>query len=168
MARDILSDADCADCLCRVCARNACNDSWNPKLEEPGDRGKNCECNCSIGDVDAVYETENDCQDYLPDVEYVGEESQEAKEKPVLVLPCPLGTVIYHVIDDCDFPVDCHTKQKCNGCEYRSVYVEKESFDFYSLTEMMDKNGHLLPGYYLVKKDADEKVEELKSTNKQY
>lgn len=169
MARDILSDEDCADCICRVCARNACNDSWNPKLEEPGDRGKSCECNCGIGDLLGVYETEDDCPDFLPDIE--DEETEEVSEqgpKFTLTLPCAFGTILYHVVDDCDFPDDCYTKQKCNGCGYRSVYVETQPFDFYSLPEMMNKNGSLQAGYYLSKEEADKKVEELKGTSVQY
>lgn len=61
-ARIIISDEDCADCLCRVCARNSCNDSYNHKLENDY---ANCECNCMIGDV--LIETEDDCFLFLPD-----------------------------------------------------------------------------------------------------
>lgn len=60
--RLLTSDEDCTDCLCRVCARNSCNDSYNHKLEEDGRR---CECNCKIGDK--LIETEDDCSDFLPD-----------------------------------------------------------------------------------------------------
>lgn len=157
MARDILSDEDCADCLCRVCARNACNDSWNPKLEEPGDMGKSCECNCHIGDLNAVYETENDCPNFLPDVEdETDDAAAETKEAPqtgfTVTFPCAPGTIIYHVVDDCNFPSDCYTKQKCRGCEYRNVYVEKERFSF----DLYDyKTGKMLPGYYLSEEEAN-------------
>ena len=60
--RVVTSDADCADCLCRVCARNSCNDSYNHKLENGF---ANCECNCKIGDK--LIETEDDCPNFLPD-----------------------------------------------------------------------------------------------------
>lgn len=60
--RLLSSDEDCADCLCRVCARNSCNDSYNRKSEEDG---RSCECNCKIGDK--LIETEDDCPDFLPD-----------------------------------------------------------------------------------------------------
>ena len=60
--RLVTSDEDCADCLCRVCARNSCNDSYNRKSEEDG---RSCECNCKIGDK--LIETEDDCPDFLPD-----------------------------------------------------------------------------------------------------
>ena len=60
--RLVTSDEDCADCLCRVCARNRCNDSYNRKSEEDG---RSCECNCKIGDK--LIETEDDCPDFLPD-----------------------------------------------------------------------------------------------------
>lgn len=60
--RIVMSDEDCADCLCRVCARNSNNDSYNHKLE---DGYANCECNCKIGDK--LIETEDDCSGFLPD-----------------------------------------------------------------------------------------------------
>lgn len=60
--RLIKSDEDCADCLCRVCARNSCNDSYNIELEGGY---ANCSCNCSIGDK--LIETEDDCPNFLPD-----------------------------------------------------------------------------------------------------
>ena len=60
--RIVTSDEDCADCLCRLCARNSCNDSYNRKSEEDG---RSCECNCKIGDK--LIETEDDCPDFLPD-----------------------------------------------------------------------------------------------------
>ena len=60
--RLIKSDEDCADCLCRVCAKNSCNDSYNSELK----RGyAYCSCNCNIGDK--LIETEDDCPDFLPD-----------------------------------------------------------------------------------------------------
>lgn len=60
--RLIKSDEDCADCLCRVCARNGDNDSINHELEN----GEvNCSCNCKPGDK--LIETEEDCPRFLPD-----------------------------------------------------------------------------------------------------
>lgn len=56
------SDEDCAECLCRVCARNSSNDSWNNKLEY-GYKG--CVCDCEIGSF--VIVTKDDCSDFLPD-----------------------------------------------------------------------------------------------------
>lgn len=63
MGRRVRSDEDCADCLCRVCARNADNDSYNSKLK--GDY-KYCSCSaCSV--FHEIVETEEDCQEFLPD-----------------------------------------------------------------------------------------------------
>lgn len=62
MGRMILSDRDCADCLCRVCARNVCNDSQNKNLEE-----KTCSCNYDV--FNEIIETEDDCPSFLPDEE---------------------------------------------------------------------------------------------------
>lgn len=61
--KEIKSDEDCADCLCRVCARNLCNDSCNPECY-----AKRCECNCEIGEYKLVVTTD-DCEDFLPDVD---------------------------------------------------------------------------------------------------
>lgn len=56
------SDESCADCLCRVCARNICNDSFNKKVEN----GKTCTCaNCCIGDW--YPSNSKDCDQFLPD-----------------------------------------------------------------------------------------------------
>ena len=60
--RLILSDEDCADCLCRVCARNSCNDSYNHDINNDY---VTCICDCNIGDI--LIETEDDCPNFLPD-----------------------------------------------------------------------------------------------------
>lgn len=62
MGRIINSDADCSDCLCRVCARNNCNDSYNQKLKY-GEAM--CTCDCSIGDE--IIESQDDCPIFLAD-----------------------------------------------------------------------------------------------------
>ena len=62
MSRIIMSSLDCADCLCRVCARNECNDSWNPLCNYA-----TCTCDCTIG-YNKVVETKDDCPNYLEDV----------------------------------------------------------------------------------------------------
>lgn len=64
MSRIVKEDSDCADCLCRVCARNTNNDSYNPLEEFP-----NCSCDhCTLG-VSTVIETTDDCPQFLPDIE---------------------------------------------------------------------------------------------------
>lgn len=62
--RLVKSGEDCADCLCRVCARNRDNDSINRELKN-GEA--NCSCNCKPGDE--LIETEEDCPRFLPDEE---------------------------------------------------------------------------------------------------
>lgn len=62
--RKVKSDADCADCLCRCCARNECNDSYNREVEKDGGYCTGCNgCN------EQVIETEEDCPrgEFLPD-----------------------------------------------------------------------------------------------------
>ena len=59
--REVLHDTDCADCLCRVCAKNEANDSWNPSAPY-----KDCGCNnCGIGNL--LVETTEDCKGFAPD-----------------------------------------------------------------------------------------------------
>lgn len=59
--REVTSSEDCADCLCRVCARNSVNDSHNPAATY-----KDCGCdNCGIGN--RLVETAEDCKGFTPD-----------------------------------------------------------------------------------------------------
>ncbi len=62
--RTFKSMKDCADCLCRVCARSEHNDSYNSEMDK-NDMG----CNpCYYCDVNKeVIETDEDCSQYLPD-----------------------------------------------------------------------------------------------------
>ena len=60
MRRVFQSAEDCADCICRVCARNSCNDSKNHLCDY-----KICECDCVIGDL----KVEIACDMFLPDEE---------------------------------------------------------------------------------------------------
>lgn len=65
MGRIVMCDADCADCLCRVCARNADNDSFNPNCDYPD--YPTCHCDCIVGKNELV-ETQEDCPLFLPDI----------------------------------------------------------------------------------------------------
>ena len=64
MSRTITSDEDCADCLCRVCARSVHNDSYNSEIEE-SDIGCNPCCFCDVNNE--VIETDEDYIRYMPD-----------------------------------------------------------------------------------------------------
>ena len=61
MGRIVMDETDCADYLCRVCARNEGNDCINDlvKIAE-------CECNCTIGESE-IRETDEDCERFIPD-----------------------------------------------------------------------------------------------------
>lgn len=65
--RLVKSNEDCADCLCRVCARNVINDCCNSHAAYAD--CESCE-NCFIGET-YVVELEEDClgQGFLPDEE---------------------------------------------------------------------------------------------------
>lgn len=64
--RLVKSDEDCADCLCRLCARNSCNDSYNIQLEGGY---ANCSCNCNIGYK--LIEAEEYCPNFIPDEDWL-------------------------------------------------------------------------------------------------
>lgn len=69
----------------------------------------------------------------------------------LVVLPCKVGDAIYRRYDDCDFPGDCGTSRMCNGCEYRNVFVEEQSF----CISMLRQNGTLRHPYYLTREEAE-------------
>ncbi len=59
-------DESCADCLCRVCARNGKNDATNSTLEGGYADCIPCEC-CEIGDELVVLPEDCPKSAYLPD-----------------------------------------------------------------------------------------------------
>ena len=62
----------------------------------------------------------------------------------LLPLPCRVGHRIFRVVDSCTSNGDCATKMKCNGCEYRRLFIEPCLFHLYLLTD----EGKLRRGYY--------------------
>lgn len=73
------------------------------------------------------------------------------KEGRCVVKPCKDGDAVWRIYDDCEFPGDCHTKQKCSGCEYRNIFVEEQAF----CLSMLSPNGKLEPPYYLTLQAAE-------------
>ena len=76
------------------------------------------------------------------------------QEKRLLILPCEIGSTIYKVKEECDFPCDCHARRTCGNCEYFHRNIEKYSFDL----SMLDKNGNLISGYYLSPEEAENSI----------
>lgn len=68
-----------------------------------------------------------------------------------VVLPCKVGSEVWRIYDDCEFPGDCGTKQKCNGCEYRNIFAEKQAF----CLSMLSQNGKLGHPYYMTFESAE-------------
>lgn len=66
------------------------------------------------------------------------------KDGRCVVLPCKVGAPVWLIYDDCEFPGDCGTKQKCRGCEYRNIFAEEQAF----CLSMLSKNGKLGHPYY--------------------
>ena len=67
-----------------------------------------------------------------------------------IVLPCKVGSTVYRIYDDCDFPGACGTKMLCKGCHYRNLFIEKQAF----CLSMLSQNGKLEHPYYLTSKEA--------------
>ena len=85
------------------------------------------------------------------DLDELREMVQAKREGRCVVLPCKFGGPVWRLYDDCDFPGDCYTKQKCRGCEYRNLSIEKRVF----CLSMLSQNGKLDPPYYTTFADAE-------------
>ena len=83
-------------------------------------------------------------------VDRLAELAQADREGRCVVLPCKNGDPVWRLYDDCDFPGDCYTKQKCRGCEYRNLFIEEQAF----CLSMLSKNGKLNPPYYTTNEEA--------------
>ena len=77
-------------------------------------------------------------------IDRLRELAQADREGRCVVLPCKFGDPVWRLYDDCDFPGDCYTKQKCGGCEYRNLFIEEQAF----CLSMLSQNGKLAPPYY--------------------
>lgn len=78
------------------------------------------------------------------DLDRLRELGQADREGRCVVLPCKVGSPVWRVYDDCEFPGDCGTKQKCKGCEYRNIFAEEQAF----CMSMLSQNGKLGHPYY--------------------
>ena len=85
-------------------------------------------------------------------VDRLAELAQADREGRCVVLPCKIGDPVWRLYDDCDFPGDCYTKQKCRGCEYRNLFIEEQAF----CLSMLCQNGKLAPPYYTIRADAED------------
>lgn len=85
------------------------------------------------------------------DLDRLCELAQAAREGRCVVLPCKIGDPVWRLYDDCDFPGDCYTKQKCGGCEYRNLFIEEQAF----CLSMLSRNGKLDPPYYTTLAEAE-------------
>ena len=81
------------------------------------------------------------------------------RKKRRIRLPCKVGDRVYQVIDDCTFPVDCGTTNKCKGCEYRNLFIEEDVFHLNLLTD----SGKLRRGYYTTREAAEKALEARKN-----
>ena len=85
------------------------------------------------------------------DLDRLRELAQADREGRCVVLPCKIGDPVWRLYDDCDFPGDCYTKQKCRGCEYRNLFIEEQAF----CLSMLCQNGKLSPPYYTTRAEAE-------------
>ena len=85
------------------------------------------------------------------DLDRLCELAQADREGRCVVLPCKIGDPVWRLYDDCDFPGDCYTTQKCGGCEYRNLFIEEQAF----CLSMLSQNGKLDPPYYTTLAEAE-------------
>lgn len=78
------------------------------------------------------------------DLDRLRELVQSDRDGRCVVLPCKVGAPVWRIYDDCEFPGDCGTKQKCRGCEYRNIFAEEQAF----CLSMLSQNGKLGHPYY--------------------
>lgn len=78
------------------------------------------------------------------DLDRLRELVESDRDGRCVVLPCKIGSPVWRVYDDCEFPGDCGTKQKCKGCEYRNIFAEEQAF----CMSMLSQNGKLGHPYY--------------------
>ena len=103
----------------------------------------------------AYYERLRDIENILGDeydLDELREMVQAKREGRCVVMPCKIGDPVWRLYDDCDFPGDCYTKQKCRGCEYRNLFIEEQAF----CLSMLCQNGKLAPPYYTIRADAED------------
>lgn len=117
--------------------------------------GKACEYNyvCEVGGfgecrgMDDIIDRLADIEDILGDgydLDRLRELLEADRDGRCVVLPCKIGYPVWRVYDDCEFPGDCGTKQKCKGCEYRNIFAEEQAF----CMSMLSQNGKLGHPYY--------------------
>ena len=88
-------------------------------------------------------------------VDRLAELAEADREGRCVVLPCKIGDPVWRLYDDCDFPGDCYTKQKCRGCEYRNLFIEEQAF----CLSMLCQNGKLSPPYYTTRAEAEAELQ---------
>ena len=89
-------------------------------------------------------------------IDRLRELAQAEKEGRLVVLPCKVGDAVWKIYDDCEFPVDCGTKMRCKGCEYRNLFIEEQEF----CLSMLSQNGKLEHPYYTRKEAAEAALED--------
>ena len=80
-------------------------------------------------------------------------------DKGVIVLPAKVGTPIYYIEDECDFPDDCHQKMTCKSCEYHNCHIEKTRFHISILNDKGEMEG--VYKYYLTREEAEAEMKKL-------
>lgn len=122
--------------------------------KDQGDKGcEDCPIRKAIDRL-AAYE------DAMP-IERAQELAQAEKDGRMVILPCRVWDVIYHVFDSCNLTGDCGTKMKCRGCEYRDIGIEISRFSI----SLLDSFGRLIPEYFLTRKEAEAALEKREVDN---
>lgn len=103
--------------------------------------------------IDKLLQDDAELKSYreLGPIDRLRELAQAELEGRCVVMPCKIGDPVWRLYDDCDFPGDCYTKQKCRGCEYRNLFIEEQAF----CLSMLCQNGKLAPPYYTIRAEAE-------------
>lgn len=84
------------------------------------------------------------CKDLIPKMKELKRYEDLEQDGRLLELPCKVGDTAYRIVDDCDYPSDCHTKRMCKKCEYRNISIEEETVSLEDIIRLRDEFGETI------------------------
>ena len=74
------------------------------------------------------------------------------QEGKLMILPCKIGSTVYIIKDNCDYPDDCYQSKLCDKCKYRNIYIEEDTFLLKDIIDNLDDFGKTI---FLKKEEAE-------------
>ena len=74
------------------------------------------------------------------------------QEEKLMILPCKIGSTVYIIKDNCDYPDDCYQSKLCDKCKYRNIYIEEDTFLLKDIIDNLDDFGKTI---FLKKEEAE-------------